>query len=762
MFSSATELPGYADLTMADKIKVAEWFGWPVPEFNTPEPVLENHSLDDVWTDEVQGTTMSDELSHPLSPPAKPRTHDATSSPPSASGISLNGNKERPSRHVLQVALSSLYAGGSSFSPPTSLTNGGDEQERFTTEPQTRSNMRTDILSTVAHNRDLSSLYDRLSPNAAVTAPKSAGLVGINSFDRESTPLGPGSGKRGVSLHEMELMLLELEEREARARIATAELEVAKYQVKVEAARHAVIEQRILTVKKENIFFMVKSDSPLSASVNEMGGNLYFACVSQSQKKSVGRKLASAEEIRGFNDLKANDKHQINELFGWVRRESEALASDSEEAEANRSSPGNHNEQDSRSALVDHDSTEEEIMDGRTSSHEGNTQTRPWKANSGLTSETLSTRPDALQADGARLIMQLELEEKEGKVRVAEAELQIAEARAKVETARHSVIQQKLKMARDSTVIRNGELQVVKVNGSASKIRHWDCVSKSLGGEIANLYSNAVEIKGYNKLKQHDQEKVDELIQRHRRTPTGGTEGVNSWVRETTNSAQAPLESDRGSVDFGGPNPERVASWRSRSKPNAQSTSSSSPAVAPALGLDLHSGGTTVVPREPVSSINSGASHSNRQATMNHATPDLSIHKANIEIALARIELAKTQVKQEVAKRTLLERQIALRKLRRSLKSRKSRMEENPTEAIDLAEELIQGDADTGRSDAQVQTEGEDAKDRELDELDDEEDELILADCDIFIAKAEIRVGEAEVIWQEAKLSLLQRQFGIK
>ncbi|KIO17950.1 hypothetical protein M407DRAFT_246606 [Tulasnella calospora MUT 4182] len=40
-------------------------------------------------------------------------------------------------------------------------------------------------------------------------------------------------------------MQLELEEKEALARLANAELKVAKSQVKVEAARLAVIEQRL-------------------------------------------------------------------------------------------------------------------------------------------------------------------------------------------------------------------------------------------------------------------------------------------------------------------------------------------------------------------------------------------------------------------------------------------------------------------------------------------------------------------------------------
>ncbi|KIO17942.1 hypothetical protein M407DRAFT_32380 [Tulasnella calospora MUT 4182] len=44
--------------------------------------------------------------------------------------------------------------------------------------------------------------------------------------------------------------------------------------------------------------------------------------------------------------------------------------------------------------------------------------------------------------------MWLELEEKQARIRLAEAELQVAEARAKVEAARHAVIEHKLKMAR--------------------------------------------------------------------------------------------------------------------------------------------------------------------------------------------------------------------------------------------------------------------------------------------------------------------------
>lgn len=64
-----------------------------------------------------------------------------------------------------------------------------------------------------------------------------------NIIDKED-----GAKWRGTSLstnNEIRLMELELEEKKARARLANAELEFAKSQAKAEAARHAVIEQKL-------------------------------------------------------------------------------------------------------------------------------------------------------------------------------------------------------------------------------------------------------------------------------------------------------------------------------------------------------------------------------------------------------------------------------------------------------------------------------------------------------------------------------------
>ncbi|KAG9018609.1 hypothetical protein FRB90_011216 [Tulasnella sp. 427] len=278
---------------------------------------------------------------------------------------------------------------------------------------------------------------------------------------------------------------------------------------------------------------------------------------------------------------------------------------------------------------------------------------------------------------------------------------------------------------------------------------------------IGRLYSSASEIKGYQKLNQRDQEMLDELIQRNRRTPAGETEVVNSWVRDTNsaNASRARPDSDRGSTDFGESKPERRSSWLSQSQSQSHSASSGNPrsSVPPALGLDLNSDGTTTVGARQPSSASNGTIESTHQPPSSTAV-DLSIYKGNIEIALAKIELAKTQVKQEVAKRVLLERQIALRKLRRSLQRRESRKKEPASKGAEVFQGPVEDTEYNGHVDAQAQTENEGARDSELDELEDDEDELLLADCDISIANAEIRVGEAEVLWQEAKLTLLQHK----
>ncbi|KAG8964506.1 hypothetical protein FRC05_003787 [Tulasnella sp. 425] len=287
--------------------------------------------------------------------------------------------------------------------------------------------------------------------------------------------------------------------------------------------------------------------------------------------------------------------------------------------------------------------------------------------------------------------------------------------------------------------------------------------------DIARLYPAASEIKGYSRLDQRDQEKLDELITKFRRPPAGESDGVNTWVRETSNAVQPPLDSDKASTDFGEPANDRRSSWPSQ--PQTSSNANSRQHVIPALGLELHSTTTSTV-KPPATAAPNGVEASTRHTTTSTTPSDLSIFKANVGIAEAKIEVAKAQVKQELAKRKLLERQIALRAIRRRLWNESTRVAEVPKEEVkeEAQEEqpVEEGERDSRYADAQVQTEEEvpvvrrEIRERAKvpDELDEEEDELLLADSDISMAKAEIRVAEAEVLLEEAKLKLLQREMG--
>ncbi|KAG8922000.1 hypothetical protein FRC00_007959 [Tulasnella sp. 408] len=270
--------------------------------------------------------------------------------------------------------------------------------------------------------------------------------------------------------------------------------------------------------------------------------------------------------------------------------------------------------------------------------------------------------------------------------------------------------------------------------------------------DIARLYPTGSEIRGYNRLNQWDQEKIDELITKFRRPATGEVDGVNSWVRETSNAVQVPLDSDRASTDFGEPSNERPGSWPSQPQ---QPSSASRSSVVPALGLELHS--TTATTTVKASAT---ANAPTRQSTTS-APADLPLFKANVGIAAAKIEVAKAQVKQELAKRKLLDRQIALRGIRRRLLAENDPVQETASEEAKEEGATVEGEHDSKYVDAEIQTE-EVVKEKLKvpEEPDEEDDELQLADSDICIAKAEIRVAEAEVLWEEAKLKLLQREMG--
>ncbi|KIO19240.1 hypothetical protein M407DRAFT_31130 [Tulasnella calospora MUT 4182] len=296
---------------------------------------------------------------------------------------------------------------------------------------------------------------------------------------------------------------LELEIKEARASLANAELKVAKSQVKLEAARRAVIEQRLTMAKaslpdggsacveggkilKRQLQFTVVAEN----NGNEYRNWRHLECVSDCQKKNVQRKHPSGEGLVGYETLKTQDKARVNEFFGWPQEEVDEWQSSSAlpelssaigtpNVQAERISEEGPQESPTRpawdeSSLDDMSAiwgasgpnNELPVSDNQNQGQllglSDNGELRslydqlssiafvPRKVTVGAeetTSQEKGLRRESL-ANDERLLMQLELEEKEARARLANAELEVAKSHAKAEAARHAVIEQRLRMAK--------------------------------------------------------------------------------------------------------------------------------------------------------------------------------------------------------------------------------------------------------------------------------------------------------------------------
>lgn len=97
-----------------------------------------------------------------------------------------------------------------------------------------------------SNKKELSSLYDQLSPVSQAPA-RSVDGVGV-LHNQERAPSGQTRAK-----NDMLIKQLELEEKEARVSLANAELEVVKSKAKLQAARHAFIEQKLKMVRASRL-----------------------------------------------------------------------------------------------------------------------------------------------------------------------------------------------------------------------------------------------------------------------------------------------------------------------------------------------------------------------------------------------------------------------------------------------------------------------------------------------------------------------------
>ncbi|KAG8914473.1 hypothetical protein FRC00_013253 [Tulasnella sp. 408] len=108
-------------------------------------------------------------------------------------------------------------------------------------------------LKGISDSGELSSLYAQLSSLAFAPRKPTEGAEAPDTKEKDSSEWAglsaSGLGRQTQGTQEMLLMQLELEEREAYARLAEVELEVAKAKVKAEAARHAVVVQKLRMAK---------------------------------------------------------------------------------------------------------------------------------------------------------------------------------------------------------------------------------------------------------------------------------------------------------------------------------------------------------------------------------------------------------------------------------------------------------------------------------------------------------------------------------
>ncbi|KAG8941830.1 hypothetical protein FRC04_004072 [Tulasnella sp. 424] len=201
------DLVGYNTLTPQDKARVNDFFGW------NQEEDLEEVGLPD-WKSQQ---SLPSAIASP-SVRAEPVSDYDAQEPSAAPALA-----EPPLDDILGIWDTSIPSNGA-----------------FENQDQGQQLGQVD-------NGDLSSLYDQLSsltfrplkPTAAVGATDQV------KYKYHSNGLSGSGQRRETPTNDLWLMQLELEEKEARVRLANAELEVAKSHAKAEAARHAVIEQKL-------------------------------------------------------------------------------------------------------------------------------------------------------------------------------------------------------------------------------------------------------------------------------------------------------------------------------------------------------------------------------------------------------------------------------------------------------------------------------------------------------------------------------------
>ncbi|KAG8964503.1 hypothetical protein FRC05_003784 [Tulasnella sp. 425] len=195
--------------------------------------------------------------------------------------------------------------------------------------------------------------------------------------------------------------------------------------------------------------------------------------VSYAVGYAFGRPKPCITEIRGFDDLTPGDKSRVNEVFGWAEKVStqspeggDAWGEDIEnryESSSERPPSSADLIQTVDSNQAEHETVEsqfEEVLDAekrREDDYEDEEgchvvfeepPKRTDSRNVPIRNSNPKPKPRLPTESTAPRLALLELEEKEARVRLAEAELRVAEACAKVEAARYSVIEHKLKMAK--------------------------------------------------------------------------------------------------------------------------------------------------------------------------------------------------------------------------------------------------------------------------------------------------------------------------
>ncbi|KAG8897318.1 hypothetical protein FRC01_011387, partial [Tulasnella sp. 417] len=175
----------------------------------------------------------------------------------------------------------------------------------------------------------------------------------------------------------------------------------------------------------------------------------HLGCVTDAQKKRIPKTLSSPAEIQGYTNLRPDDQRMVDELFGWNEQASlhtpvggDSFTNDIQDVNEVPSGLGLHD--DDQELIVQPDgqttfdtslnpkSTNESGRQGRPEGEDSKATTRKGQRKSDSNrSKSLEPNLEGLLEPDHLPLMWLELEEKQGRVRLAEAELKAAEARAK-------------------------------------------------------------------------------------------------------------------------------------------------------------------------------------------------------------------------------------------------------------------------------------------------------------------------------------------